>query len=157
MFPRFIERVHFAPEDFHTASLSKRLHFFKALFLLLVRLRIFVTHHQDKIIKLKTHQAHRKRSFFRALFTQTSLAVTYKLQKWTRCKPGVFCKFAPRKRGATLTFLVVLQNVLAIVLVFNNRFHHNINLLNRMYTSKVPRLFSKNKNGVFKQISAIIN
>ena len=131
MLPRLVIGVKFAPQNFHVARLGNRLHLFEAFLFMLLRLRVLVTHHQNEVIVLEVKQPHRKRSLPCSFFQETRLAVANKLQVRSRGKTGQPCKLTPRKRRTTLAFAVILEHVLAVIPVFDNRLHSALNLDNR--------------------------
>ena len=120
MFPRFIERVHLAAQNFHVMRRTQGLHFLEALLFLSICLCVFVSNHQNEVVEFKPQQPHCKRRFLRSFFPKTRLAVANQLEVRPRCETRNLRELAPCKRRGPLAFVVVVLNVLAIVFVFNN-------------------------------------
>ena len=120
MLPRLVKGVKVAPQDLYVVRLAQGLHLLEAFLLLSVRLRVLVTHHQYKVIVLEAQQPHCKRRLSCSFFQETRLAVAYELQVRSGGEPRQPRKFTPGKCGTTLAFAVVVQDILAIVLIFDN-------------------------------------
>ena len=125
MLPGLVEGVELAPENLHVMRRAQRLHLLEALFLFAVRFRVFVADHHDKVVELETQQSHGKSGFLRSILTKASLAVADQLQVRPRRESGNLRELAPCERRSALALAVVVEYVLAIIFIFNNRFHHD--------------------------------
>ena len=97
--------------------------------------------HQNKVSLLVTGEAHRGGNGTRGVYAQVLLSLTNILQVHRRRKPGIAREVTPRECRATLAFIVVVLDELAVICVFNDFLHvHKYRLFFAFWNTKLPFL-----------------
>ena len=97
---------------------------FKVFLFLLVVLCVFVLNQQNEVFVFKVQQPHGDCGLFGAFFDEAGFAVADELEVGTRCKSGQLGELSPSESGTALSFGVVVQDILAIILIFDYGFEH---------------------------------
>ena len=118
------------------------LDFFEAFLFLIVVFGVLVSDKQHEVVVFKTLQLHGDGGLVSALFYKARFVVADEFEVRSGCKTGLSGKFSPSESGSALFLGVVVQDILMIILVFDDGFKHVYKIEN--VNRKVNRYKTKN-------------